>query len=833
MITKLQKFNDEVVLKYHLYNGLFLTLPFSGTQESGAWLASFASFCAHESLDTQSPSQLVDAFFRNNLKIHDEEEKIGCLFKMLQFLERQVLLIDSLEDAAFLNTHDLNGSGSLHHLLTKVENAGKEKSFCKTLDSYQVKIVLTAHPTQFYPKQVLTILPQLIEEFQKNDLNRINELLIQMGKTSFSHKQKPTPFQEAKSLLWYLENCLYSIVSRVQTSIDAAAVDFGYPKKHSQNAVAVGFWPGGDRDGNPFVTADTTLEVAKLLKTSILELYLNDLQRLIHKLTFVDVLDKLEAIKGKLFETQKAAITDSPQMASEAIYLHSSELLKDLEEIKTLLILNDNSLFLDSLQELITKIQCFGFHFAAMDMREDSGVHRKVLEEYRSTNTGSLFTTTTNSIRAIKKVQSNNGEEGLCRYIVSHTETAQDILDVLSLLTLFGEFHGAIPVDIIPLFETIEDLENAPKIMKKLYKDINYLKHLKHRKNQQTIMMGFSDGTKDGGYVAANWSIYKAKVKLTALSKKCGVEVAFFDGRGGPPGRGGGNTHDFYRSLGSKISHSHPQLTIQGQTIGVTFGVKEAASFNLEQFFTAGIYDLIFSDEANDLSYADCKLLDRLSEESVKGYEQLKSDPLFVPYLEQITPLRFYGDLNIGSRPASRKKDSGFSLSDLRAIPFVGSWSQIKQNIPGYYGFGYALKVLMSEGCEKQLKRLYKKSLFFRTLTNNSMMSLLKTRFELTQYLKDDKKFGKFWLNLRDEAELTKQMVLVVSDQKELLEHDPVVRASIKIREEIVQPLLIIQMAALENMQKMDSEHSRWYLAYKKIVLKALAANTNASRNSA
>jgi phosphoenolpyruvate carboxylase len=443
------------------------------------------------------------------------------------------------------------------------------------------------------------------------------------------------------------------------------------------------------------------------------------------------------------------------------------------------------------------------------------------------------FVNTIHSIRTIKEVQSKNGEIGLCRYIISNTQSADDVLDLLFLLKSFGGFNSHIPVDIIPLFESIEDLENADRIMKKLYQDPVYLKHLKRRKYKQTIMVGFSDGTKDGGYVAANWSIYKAKLKLTQLSKKCGIEVIFFDGRGGPPGRGGGNTHHFYRSLGSKISHHQNQLTIQGQTIGVTFGTKESTKYNIEQFFTAGINDLIFPDEASDLTKLQFKLIDQLSEESKKSYKMLKNDPLFVPYLEQITPLRFYGELNIGSRPTSRKKDRQFRLSDLRAIPFVGSWSQIKQNIPGYYGFGFALNKLMKQGKEKQLRHLYDHSLFFRTLTDNSMMSLSKTFFRLTEYLRRDKKFGRFWKKLFSETELTTRLLLKISNQKMLLENEPINRVSIKIREDIVLPLLIIQQSTMMKLQKIKKIDSAWAIPYRKIVMKALTANTNASRNSA
>jgi phosphoenolpyruvate carboxylase len=851
MNNKLQKFKDEVVLKYHLYNGLFLTLPFTGTEETGSLLSLFTRFCNEEIYKKISPEKILENFFKKN----NENDKIENLFKMLQFIERQIVLFDTLEDAAFSDTHDLNGPGSLQHLIVRVENTKNQQTFIKKVADYQIRIVLTAHPTQFYPKSVLTLLPQLIDVFRKNNINPINELLTQMGKTSFTNRQKPTPFQEAKSLIWYLENTLYPVIPKIQSAIDEALLRFGCNELNNPNAVSLGFWPGGDRDGNPFVTSDTTLEVAKLLKIRIIELYLEDLRYLVRKLTFVGVLEKLEQIRNKLHSTYLYATLPSSGITRDEIYLDAGGLLNDLNEIKGLLIKDHNSLSINALTELTTKVRCFGFHFAAMDMREDSSIHReafkllcnklggakdKIIKEILEGRIqapkfdyNTLLHSTAESIRIIKEIQTNNGETGLNRYIISNTQNARDVLELLAMLKLFGDFKTDIPVDVIPLFESIEDLNNALKTMSTLYRDPHYQTHLKHRKNKQTIMVGFSDGTKDGGYVTANWSIYKAKIKLTALSDKYGIDVIFFDGRGGPPGRGGGNTHNFYRSLGSKISHKHPQLTIQGQTIGVTFGTKESSKYNIEQLFTAGIEDLIFPEETHDLKKNEFNLIEKLSEESRKSYLSLKTNPLFVPYLEQITPVKFYGELNIGSRPTTRKKDKKFELSDLRAIPFVGSWSQIKQNIPAYYGFGHALNQLITDGNEKALKQLYKNSLFFRTLTDNAMMGLSKTLFALTEYLKKDPKFGKFWTILNSEAELTKQLVLLISNQKALLENDPINKTSIRIREEIVLPLLIIQQTAMIKLKKIKNRESSEYLTYKKIMMKALTANTNASRNSA
>ncbi len=908
----LENFHYNVALKYSLYNSLFLTLPFQKMQEVGTLLNLFGKYCAKEIQHEKHPKEIISRFFKQNLGTEQPEEYTKLLFVMLQFVERQIVLFDALEDAAYDTTHQLQGPGAIHYLINKIVNSNRQADFSREIKNYRVKIVLTAHPTQFYPVPVLGIITQLTTAIKNNDLKEISNLLWQMGKTSFKHQQKPTPFEEAQSLVWYIENIFYKVIPKLHQQINAAlhqfnlgannldtnhcamgvrkgenrdsspsfrAIGFADAQDMNQEAnpavlqrdslnhpcVELGFWPGGDRDGNPNVNAGTTLAVAKLLKSQILKLYAQDLRQLSKRLTFKGVLSNLNNIRRKVD-------------GSENPYLNAEDLLADLHLLRNILISEHESLFLDHLDEMITKVRCFGFHLAAMDMRENAPVHRNVFKEllleivkkkwslpisnnelknyyqlddekkYKvlrillqaeerftlsETAEDCQFTRTIQSIAAISPIQVENGEKGLCRYVISNTQSQFDILEALTLLHLTGHFNNSIPVDIIPLFESIEDLENSTSIMESVFHFPEYQQHLARRGGVQTIMLGFSDGTKDGGYVAANWSIYKAKTNLTQIAVKNKIKVIFFDGRGGPPARGGGNTHQFYRSLGSQISHQVLQLTIQGQTISSNFGTELSASYNIEQLFTAGIDDLIFPESANDLSPENKVLLQKLADESRVIYTSLKEDPLFVPYLEEMTPLKFYGELNIGSRPTSRKKTATLQFSDLRAIPFVGSWNQLKQNIPGYFGFGSALKNLINLGLEPQLKQLYHESLFFRTLVENTMMSLCKTFFPLTAYMRKDQKFGKFWRCLNSEAELTATLLQQISGQKYLLEKDPVVRESIRMREEIVLPLLVIQQFAMTQLKDTDQISESTAAAFKEMILKALAANTNASRNSA
>ena len=353
---------------------------------------------------------------------------------------------------------------------------------------------------------------------------------------------------------------------------------------------------------------------------------------------------------------------------------------------------------------------------------------------------------------------------------------------------------------------------------------------------KQTIMLGFSDGTKDGGYFMANWSIYLAKETLSKLASEFGIQVAFFDGRGGPPARGGGNTHEFYASMGDTIQSDDIQLTIQGQTISSNFGTLDSSQYNLEQLLSSGIENQIFNPGKNNLSKVDRLLMEHIAEISYKAYQDFKAHPMFIPYLERMSTLPYYAKTNIGSRPSKRGKSSALRFEDLRAIPFVGSWSQLKQNVPGFYGLGTALQHLLDEGKTEDIKVLYKNSRFFRTLIFNSMMSLSKSFFQLTAYMKDDTEFGAFWEIIFNEYTLTKKVLLEISGFNSLMENEAAGKASIKAREEIVQPLLTIQQFALIQLQGLKKDKNAdpdKIEVFEAMVTRSLFGNINASRNSA
>ena len=287
--------------------------------------------------------------------------------------------------------------------------------------------------------------------------------------------------------------------------------------------------------------------------------------------------------------------------------------------------------------------------------------------------------------------------------------------------------------------------------------------------------------------------------------------------------------------MGDLIQSDDIQLTIQGQTISSNFGTLDSCQFNLEQLLSSGIENQVFASENSTLSDDDRATLEQLAQSGYTAYQAFKSHPQFVPYLEKMTTLPYYAKTNIGSRPAKRGKSDALVFEDLRAIPFVGGWSQSKQNVPGFYGVGTALQELKSANEFERAVQLYQNSRFFRTLIANSMMSMTKSFFQLTAYMAEDSQFGTFWTQIHEEFQLTKKLVLELTGMETLMEDEKAGKASIKVREEIVQPLLTIQQYALQQIQtaKAQGKTSKDLALFEKMVTRSLFGNINASRNSA
>jgi phosphoenolpyruvate carboxylase len=852
--TSLEVFKNFVGIKFEMYNSLFTSLPFQRVEKTGILLSLFLLHCEEGFEKNLSPKEIINTFLEKNTSFQGEHEYLDLLFRFVQYAERQVVLFDALEDAAFSRINDMNGLGTLKHLQSDIIQSRAHEQLSRKLEDFAVRLVLTAHPTQFYPSEVLGIINDLSKALLNDNTAVANSYLQQLGKTPFFKKEKPTPYGEAVNLIWFLENVFYPAAGKILSFLTNQ-----FPKAVNENnpLVRLGFWPGGDRDGNPFVNAGTTLKVAEALHKGAIKSYYMDVRKMKRRLTFKGVSNIMEDLESKLYNNLFI-----PEYKSD---ISKDYILERLTLIRETLISQHSSLFLNLVDELINKVRLFGLFFATLDIRQDSSVHIQLYEslagkhpsipkDFYDLDEGTqmrllssidaslnfdlvedeLHRDTLETIHTIRHIQHANGEEGCHRYIISHSTSPLSVLEVYGLFLLSGWKKEEISIDIVPLFETIEDLKNAQEIMLKLYENEVYMAHLQRRRKTQTIMLGFSDGTKDGGYLMANYSIFKAKEDLTNISRKYDIEVIFFDGRGGPPARGGGKTHQFYASMGKNISNKEIQLTIQGQTISSNFGTVESAQFNLEQLMHAGISNALFSIRDNTMSTKEEEIFVEIARESYEAYKKLKNHPEFIEYLNNISPLRYYAEANIGSRP-SKRKSGKLNLDDLRAVPYVGAWSQLKQNLPGYYGVGTAFSIMDKAGRWEELKSLYENSLFFKTLLDNCEMAMSKCFFPATAYLSSHPKYGELWNIMYQEFERTKMYLLKLTGGEQLMADKPVDYLSIQMRQRIEMPLITVQQYALQKIREIEENDPNSHLKakYEKLVIRCSFGIINAERNSA
>jgi phosphoenolpyruvate carboxylase len=880
-------FDEHVATRYRLYSGLFFGLPYELLQRVGRLLPVFAQHCRRGLQQKLSPTAIVERFFSENPMLTDVSQD-EALFLFLQLIERQIVLFDALEDASFTQMHDLGAPGSVSDLVDMVRRDNLQPDLAKLLKQTATRIVLTAHPTQFYPDAVQYIIQDLRAALTRNDPAHAERLLLQLGKTRFSNRERPTPVDEARGVLRSMEEVFYDVLPDIAGRMVVLAhgrerLPENLPPRPN---LQIGFWPGGDRDGNPFVTAEVTQEVARLLKERVLERHYATASTLARRLTFAGAHEKILAIRARLRATWLGAADPHRPLApngpaTDVPYRDADELQRELLGLRKVIIRDHQRLFLDELDDFILKVHLFGFFFASLDLRQSSDVlfaalrellpfagdesgltpaereniakasiaqqvPLEVLERWfdaarpiaRKAVVGLSAATqdTLDVLGLVPSVQQSNGELGLHRFIISHTRGPEDAMVVLVLTRLAGLDPEKAYLDVVPLFESVEDLNHAEGIVTRLLHSAAYRSVVDRRQQRQVVMLGFSDGTKDGGYLAANWSIRQARYQLTELGRRQGVRMVFFDGRGGPPARGGGNTHRFYRSRDSKIEQWETQLTIQGQTISSNFGNPEMAQYHVEQLFTANLENLLSSRQEDDPPAVHLPLLSELSNISFQTYRELRDDPNLLVLLGEKSPLPLFDHLTIASRPVSRRATEKIDLENLRAIPFVATWSILKIQIPGFYGLGTALASVVEAGREDELHDLHRSSRFFRALLDNAAMSLLKSRFDITAHLDRDERLGPLWRKIRDEAQKVEYYILRIARQPWLLANDPLVRASIRFREDMVLPLLVIVHDAFarynEHRLRGQADEKEATQA-RKMALKGMAAVINATRNAA
>ena len=645
----------------------------------------------------------------------------------------------------------------------------------------------------------------------------------------------------------------------------------------NETPITMGMWIGGDRDGNPFVTADTLKLSAMKQCELIITYYMNQLDILYRTFSMSSQLIKesddlrlladksndssvyrekeyyrkaIYYIREKLSNTKKYLLNN---VDNDEKYLTAEELEQDLLIIKNSLLENNgDTLIKGDLEELLSAVKIFGFYLASIDMRQDSSVYEAcVAELLKSANIENNYSELSENekcdlllnilkkdprplsindenkqseelkkelliFKTARELKDKLGNNIIKQNIISHTTSISDLLELAIMLKEVGLVGSDFArLQLVPLFETIEDLENSYEIMD------NYLaldivkKWVKDNKDYQEIMLGYSDSNKDGGYLSSGWSLYKAQQDLSSLGNKHGIKITFFHGRGGTVGRGGGPSYDAIISQPLGSVQDRIRLTEQGEIIAAKYGNKDAAYYNLETLFSAVIErmnaDMVNIDIRDIPEIKD--MMDEIVEDSYKTYRKLVfEDPNFYNYFFEATPIKEVSSLNIGSRPASRKKIT--DIGGLRAIPWVFSWSQSRIMLPGWYGVGTAFSNFINKDSRNidKLRTMYKDWPFFTSLLSNVDMVMSKSDMEIAKeyanLCKDDKT-KEVYDKILKEWKLTKQVVLDISEHKEFLEDNTYLTKSLENRLQYFNTLNLLQIELIRRAREEETLESQ------------------------
>ena len=737
------------------------------------------------------------------------------------------------------------------------------------IDNFSVRPVFTAHPTEAARRSVLskmTTIAQLLEQPESQIKNeRLAETIDLLWQTDELRLGRPEPLDEAVNSIYYLDELLIQTVPEVLAEFANEVKRLGIQLSLNARPLSFGTWIGGDRDGNPNITAEVT-KAAILLQNShftrtVFE-HLDELRQALSistKLAGVSVeleksvaqdLEKLPeienryrrinveepyrlkatAIRHKLALTQVRHASGLPHFPGRD-YKNTVELINDLEIMRTSLLANNGQLIATGLLERITRaISAFGLTHASMDIREHSDVHHQLLSQIFSNLTPALINSQLDSKEqpnlenldessdrcfktfvAINELVDRFGPEVIESYIISMTKSADDVMAAVLIAKMAGlislnprqEFAK---IGFVPLLETVTELRSADKILDDLLSNQNYRKIVKLRGNLQEVMLGYSDSNKDAGITTSQWEIHKAQRKLRDVAIKHGVKLRLFHGRGGSVGRGGGPTYDALIALPWGSIDGQIKMTEQGEVISDKYGLPALAKENLELTLAAALEATILNREprqsAGDLnSWNDC--MDLISDHAFAAYRGLVDQADLPAYFYASTPVEQLGNMFLGSRPSRRPQDSG-GLDSLRAIPWVFGWTQSRQIVPGWYGVGSGLKAAREAGKGDLLQMLLKDWHFFRTFISNVEMTLAKTDLTIAQRYVDelvDPSLHKMFDQIKSEFDLTVKELLLMTNKTEILGNQPILARTLQIRDTYLAPLQLLQISLLKRVR--------------------------------
>ncbi|MDN3698392.1 MULTISPECIES: phosphoenolpyruvate carboxylase [Vibrio] len=749
---------------------------------------------------------------------------------------------------------------AINSLFSKLtQNKISKLDAAQAVRDLNIELVLTAHPTEITRRTMINKLVKTNECLSKLELSdlsskerhkterRLEQLIAQGWHSDVIRKQRPTPLDEAKWGFAVVENSLWEAVPEFLRELDERVTGYlGEGLPIDARPVHFSSWMGGDRDGNPFVTHSITREVLLLSRWKAADLYLGDIQELISELSMTKCNDTVRQLANDEHEPYRAILKrirtllqdtievleakiNGKEVPNKAILEHVDELWEPLFACyQSLQECGMNVIAGGSLLDTLRRIKAFGVHLVRLDIRQESTRHSDVLSEltrylgigdyahWSEQDKISFLVNELSSKRPLLprdwqpseqvkevldtcQIVASQSREAFGAYVISMARTASDVLAVHLLLQESGcEFR----MDVCPLFETLDDLNNSEEVMKQLYSIDWYRGFIQ---NHQMVMIGYSDSAKDAGVMSAGWAQYRAMESLVKISEDADIELTLFHGRGGTVGRGGAPAHAALLSQPPKSLKGGLRVTEQGEMIRFKLGLPDVAvnSFNI---YASAIL------EANLLPPPEPKqewydLMDVLSEVSCEAYRHIvRGEPDFVPYFRSATPELELGKLPLGSRPAKRNPKGG--VESLRAIPWIFSWSQNRLVLPAWLGAGEAIQYSIDKGHQALLEDMCREWPFFSTRLGMLEMVYSKCNIEISRYYDQrlvDESLIPLGDRLREQLQKDIKAVLNVENNENLMQSDPWGLESIRLRNIYVEPLNMLQAELLYRTRQSET----------------------------
>ena len=801
-------------------------------------------------------------------------ERIASLVRAFSTYFNLANVAEQVDRVKVLAKEKHNSGGWIGQAVTNIEKSLNNKEFStadlqKWLSNFSVRPVFTAHPTEAARRSILsklTTISELLDQPESQIRNtRLAEAIDLIWQTDELRLGQPEPLDEAVNSLYYLDELFEFTVPEILDQFSQELKRIGVEIPITAKPLSFGTWIGGDRDGNPFITAEVTKAAILLQNAHFTRTIIHLLDELRQALSIstklagvseellnsvaqdLELLPEIEerfrrinveepyrlkatAIRHKLLITQARHRGGLPH-APGRDYKNTADLLSDFTIMRDSLLAHNGQLIAGGLLERLTRaITAFGLTHATMDIREHSDAHRKLLAqvigEFDTSKLSQALDESTNpdltkldesskktfsTFIAINDLIKRFGPEVIETYIISMTKSANDVMAA----ALIGKYAGLISlspgqefaqIGFAPLLETVAELRSADLILDNLLSNSQYRKIVNLRGNIQEVMLGYSDSNKDAGITTSQWEIHKAQRKLRDVAIKHGVKLRLFHGRGGSVGRGGGPTYDALIALPWGSIDGQIKMTEQGEVISDKYGLPALAKENLELTIAASLEATVLNRKPRQStsalnSWDDC--MDLISNTAFTTYRNLVDQPDLPTYFYQSTPVEQLGNLFLGSRP-SRRPDANTDLSSLRAIPWVFGWTQSRQIVPGWYGVGSGLRAAQEAGKGEVLKELLEHWHFFRTFISNVEMTIAKTDLNIAKHYVDnlvDPALHRIFDQIKSEFELTVSELLKLTNKSEILGNQPILARTLAVRDTYLAPLQLLQASLLKQVR--------------------------------